>query len=141
LLAGALLSDQLEFELRERRGLAYSMGASIAPWAGRMRLLVTMGTRRENLDEAIEGIRRGVASFTPGDGAAVRRAAAAWRGRMLMRRLTRINQAYFLGISELTRRPPGVDPVLDELTRLDPAGVAEAYRRHVDVARCILVVR
>jgi len=72
---GAMLSDALAFDLRETRGLAYSIGASIAPWGGRMRLLVTMGTRKANLEEAIAGLRAGIAGFSPGDRAAVARAA------------------------------------------------------------------
>ena len=140
-LAGAMLSDALSFELRERRGLAYSMGASIAPWAGRMRLLVTMGTRRDNVEEALEGLRAGIAAFTPGEDAAVRRAAAALRGRMLMRRLTRINQAYFLGLDAMAGREPGSDlRRLEALLRLDRDAVVRALGGRLDPARLVVVV-
>lgn len=139
-LAGALLSDELAFELRERRGLAYSIGASIAPWGGRMRLLITMGTRKENLDEAMAGLREGIGAFRPKDDDAVRRAAAALRGRMLMRRLTRINQAYFLGLEALDGRPLGDDLAqLDALLSLDVQRVAAAAAGHLDPSRLVVV--
>lgn len=141
-LAGALLSDELAFELREKRGLAYQIGASIAPWGGRMRVLVTMGTRKENLDAALAGLREGVAAFVPKDDEAVKRAAAAMRGRLLMRRLTRINQAYFLGLDVLDGRAPGGDlSRLERLLKLDREAVAAAATRHLDAAKLVAVVR
>lgn len=140
-LAGAMLSDDLAFELRERRGLAYSIGASVAPWGGRMRLLVLMGTRRENVEEALAGLREGIASFTPRDDDAVRRAAASLRGRGLMRRLTRVNQAYFLGLEALDGKEPGRSLAeLDALLTLDRERVAAAAARHIDPTRCVVVI-
>ena len=59
LVTGALLSDKLSFRLREEKGLAYSMSASIAPWGGRERFDATMATRRTNVDEALARARNG----------------------------------------------------------------------------------
>jgi predicted Zn-dependent peptidase len=140
-VVGAMLSDALAFELRETRGLAYTIGASITPWGGRMRFLVTMGTRKANLDEAVSALREGIAGFAPGNEAAVKRAAAGMRGRMLMRRLTRINQAYFLALEALAGQPPGSELArLDALLRIDREAVAAAARKYVDGARCVVVV-
>jgi predicted Zn-dependent peptidase len=137
---GAMLSDALAFDLRETRGLAYTVGASIAPWGGRMRLLVTMGTRKANLDEALALLRAGIAGFVPGDPAAVARAAASLRGRMLMRRLTRINRAYFLAMDALAGQPPGRERErLDALLRVDREAVAAAMRRYLDAGKCVVV--
>lgn len=141
-VAGAMLSDALAFDLRETRGLAYSIGASIAPWGGRMRLLVTMSTRKANLDEALSGLREGVAGFAPKDDDAVRRAAAALRGRMLMRRLTRINLAYFAGLAAMAGEPPDADLArLEALLTLDREKVAAASKKYLDAARLTVVVR
>ncbi|HEX5045095.1 MAG TPA: pitrilysin family protein [Candidatus Polarisedimenticolaceae bacterium] len=137
---GAMLSDALAFDLRETRGLAYTVGASIAPWGGRMRLLVTMGTRKANLDEALVLLRAGIAGFVPGDPAAVARAAASLRGRMLMRRLTRINQAYFLAMDALAGQAPGGERErLDALLRVDREAVAAAMLRYIDAGKCVVV--
>ncbi len=80
-VAGAILSDKLTFDLREQKGLAYSMGASIQPWAGRVRLQVVMGTRRENVDKALAALREGITGLPQPTDAEVRKAAAALRGR------------------------------------------------------------
>jgi predicted Zn-dependent peptidase len=140
-VAGGMLSDALAFDLRETRGLAYSIGASIAPWGGRMRLLVTMGTRRENLDEALAGLRRGISEFSVGDEEAVRRAAAALRGRMLMRRLTRINQAYFLGLELMEGGKTGEERRrLDAILGVNRESAAAALARAVAPERLTVVV-
>ena len=106
-----------------------------------MRLLVTMGTRKANLEEALAGLRAGIAAFSPGDGAAVARAATSLRGRTLMRRLTRINQAYFLAMEALAGQPPGSERErLDALLRVDRDAVVAASRKYVDAGRCVVVV-
>ena len=132
-IAVAMLSDRLAFDLRETKGLAYSIGASIRPWAGRTRLDVGMGTRAENLDEARAGIEGGMrafqaASISPAD---VERAINVARGAALMRRMTRISLAYEAGIELLRGRQPGderrfVDS-LREVQAADVKRVAAGY--------------
>ena len=142
-VAGALLSDRLAFELREKQGLAYSLSAAVEPYAGRLQLLVLMGTRQENVDRALQGLRDGLAAFRGSDldPTVVRRAANALRGRLLMRRLTRVNQAYFLGLERLEGRAPGSDlAFLDELLGVDAARVRAVVDKYVDPDRCVSVV-
>ena len=106
-----------------------------------MRLLVTMGTRKANVDEAVSALRTGIATFAPGDEAAVRRAAAGLRGRLLMRRLTRINLAYFAAMEALAGLPPGAERErLDVLLRVDHEAVAAVARKYLDAGRCVVVV-
>lgn len=108
-IAVTMLSDRLAFELRETKGLAYTIGASLRPWGGRMRFDVAMGTRPENLDEARAGIASGVRAFrdatpTPAE---VERAVNVTRGAALMRRMTRISLAYEAGIEAMHGLAPG----------------------------------
>jgi zinc protease len=140
-VAGAMLSDALEFQLREKRGLAYSIGASVGRWGGRMRFLVRMGTRRPNLDEALEGLRRGIADFRPSSEDAVSRAANALRGRLLMRRLTAVNQAYFLALERMDGEQPG-DALrrVEALRAVDLGAVSKVVKTYFDVNRCAVVV-
>lgn len=142
-VAGALLSDRLSFRLREERGLAYSISASVAPWGGRTKLEVSMGTRQANVEEALAGLREGIAEFVASsqDGGKVERAVNALRGRLLMRRMTRINQAYFAGLDLLKGRDPGDDlRRLDLLRSVRPADVERVTKRYLDPARCATVI-
>ena len=144
-VAVAMLSDRLAFDLRETKGLAYTIGASVRPWGGRMRFDVAMGTRPENIDEARTGIVSGVRAFreatpTPAE---VERAINVARGAALMRRMTRISLAYEAGIEAMRGHAPGderrfVDSLRDvraedvkrvALTYLDPDRLAVAVVR------------
>jgi predicted Zn-dependent peptidase len=132
-IAVAMLSDRLAFDLRETKGLAYSIGASVRPWAGRTRFDVAMGTRLDNLDEARAGIVSGMRSFrdaelSPAD---VDRAINVARGAALMRRMMRISLAYEAGVEAVRGRQPGderrfVDS-LREVRAEDVKRVAKAY--------------
>ena len=64
----------------------------------------------------------------------------AW-GRALMRRLTRINQAYFAGLAVMEQRTPSDD--LDRLARLlavRAGDVKRVARKYLDLDRCALIV-
>jgi predicted Zn-dependent peptidase len=132
-IAVAMLSDRLAFDLRETKGLAYSIGASVRRWGGRTRFDVAMGTRPENLDEAREGIVSGVRAFresSPSE-AEVERTVNVARGAALMRRMTRISLAYEAGIEAMRGLEPGderrfVDS-LREVRAEDVKRVAVAY--------------
>ena len=140
-VAGTILSDKLTFDLREQKGLAYSMGASIQPWAGRVRLQVVMGTRRENVDKALAALREGITALSQPTEDEVRKAAAAMRGRLLMRRLTRVNMAYTLGLEAMEGRPAGEElKRLDALLGVEAAAVGAAIGKHVSSERCATVV-
>jgi predicted Zn-dependent peptidase len=142
-VAGAMLSDRLSFTLREERGLAYSMGASIGPWGGRMMLGIGMGTRPDNVDEALEGLKQGLREFVESepDSTEVRKAANALRGRLLMRRMSRVNQSYYAALERLEGRPPGDDRrQIDALLEVTPADVHRVAREYLDPARLATVV-
>jgi predicted Zn-dependent peptidase len=134
-IAVAMLSDRLAFDLRETKGLAYSIGASIRPWGGRMRFEVDMGTRAANLDEARLGILDGVRAFrsTAPSAADVARAKNVARGASLMRRMTRISLAYEAGIEALRGREPGDERrFVDSLRTVDAEAVGRAAQAYLD---------
>jgi predicted Zn-dependent peptidase len=132
-IAVSMLSDRLAFDLRETKGLAYSIGASVRPWGGRTRFDVAMGTRPENLEEAKAGIVAGVRAFreaTPTP-VAVERAINVARGAALMRRMTRISLAYEAGMEAMRGLAPGDErrfvDALREVRAEDVKRVTTAY--------------
>jgi zinc protease len=144
-VAGAMLGDRLSFHLREEKGLAYSMSASVTRLAGREKLEVNMGTRQANVDEALLGLRDGIAAFAAAapDPGQVERAVNALRGRLLMRRMTRINQAYFASLDLMAGREAGDGKKrLDALPRVRPDDVARVAKAYLDPGACAtLIVR
>ena len=111
-LAGALLSDRIAFQLREREGLAYSIGASVTPLgSGRWLYQAAAGTRGENLPRMLIGLREGVSTALaePIDADALETLVASLEGRSLMRRITRMNWAFYAGAAWLRGEDPAGD--------------------------------
>lgn len=143
-IAVAILSDRLAFDLRETRGLAYAVGASVGPFGDAERLELAMGTRPENVEKAVKGLTDGMAAFRdgPAPGAdEVARTVAAVRGRALMRRMTRIGQAYEASMDLLRGRGPGASRrAIDALAAVRPDDVRRVARAYLDPGRLARVV-
>jgi zinc protease len=125
-----LFSDALSFELREKRGLAYSLGAGVS-WLNRgdlALLQISMGTRPENLAAAREGIQEQWKHF--GGGALnehdLRKAVNKLKGRTLMRWIPSLSRAYFMGVAMFQDQPP--DAYRKRLSRLDKVSLADLLR-------------
>jgi len=142
-IAVAMLSDRLAFDLRETKGLAYSIGASLRPWGGRTRLDVAMGTRADNLEQARAGILDGVRAFRAADPSAsdVARAVNVARGASLMRRMTRISLAYEAGLEAMRGRTPGDERrFIDSLSGVRAEDVKRAATTYLDPDRLSVAV-
>jgi len=134
--ANLVLSDRLQMDLREQQGLAYSIGSGLSPLGGGRELLaISMGTAPDNLERAEEEIRRVVAELREGPvpGEELERIVAARKGRILMRRLPRQNQAFYDGLRLLFGAPTGGDlEFLEALGQVTPEEVVKAARRYMN---------
>jgi zinc protease len=132
-----VLSDRLQMDLREQQGLAYSIGSGLSPLgAGRQLLSVSMGTAPDNLEKAEGEIRRVAAALgdekVPQD--ELDRIVAARKGRILMRRLPRQNQAYYDGLTLLYGRPSGGElESLEALSSVTPDEILAVAKRYLDL--------
>jgi predicted Zn-dependent peptidase len=102
-VATGVLSSRLAFDLREQKGMAYGIGASLTPIGEHLLYVAGAGTRRENLEAMSRGmvaIRRQFAPSPSSDGAdpqadEIARIASKQYGRTLRRQEIRLNQAMF----------------------------------------------
>ncbi|NQS97578.1 MAG: insulinase family protein [candidate division Zixibacteria bacterium] len=106
-VANSILSDKMQFQLREQQGLAYSLGASVSLQEGWGYFLVRMGTGPENIETALAGIKEQInlaskGKFTEKD---VTKAVNSYMGRRNMRLLTSVNRAYYMGIYAMEDKP------------------------------------
>jgi predicted Zn-dependent peptidase len=101
-IMNAILSSRVAFELREKKGLAYALGTSLGLHDGWGWLVATIGTRPQNLEAARNGILEQIEAMRTAapDAKEVEKNINAYVGRMLMRRLSRINAAYYYGLYE-----------------------------------------
>lgn len=99
----AILSNRLAMDLREQKGLSYSVGASFEMLGGEGEFQAWLNPPRERLAEGERTLREFLAAFDPATitQAELDRTRNATAGRLMMRRLASISQAYYLAMAEL----------------------------------------
>lgn len=140
-VALSLLSSDLAFDLRETRGLAYSIGAGVTFSGETAAISAAMGTSPENIDEALQGIRAYLGrklSRDDVDNNDVARTVNSLIGRGLMRRLSRPNQAYRLGLRAFHDDPTDPVAALREVSAEDVIRVSDLYIRSAPAATVIV---
>ncbi len=144
-LLAAIASDRLAMTLREESGLAYRLGAfaSFSAKPALAWLTLEMGTRPENRAEALAGLREqmdGLRRHMVGE-EEIDRIRAVLGSRALMRRMTAVNRARYLGLRAFTGVSARED--LDALAALDEVSRDELVRladEWLDPARYRVVV-
>ena len=96
-----LLSDYIVFNVREKQGRAYRMRAGVDIVGNKALFEFNLGTRPANIDSLIPQIPgffvpKVVESFKEYD---LKKSLNMYLGRMMFRRLSSINQCYYLGYS------------------------------------------
>jgi zinc protease len=104
-----VLSDRIAMDLRETRGLSYSTGAGVEIHGAEAALEAWLNPPAARLDEGEQALLQAVRGF---DAATVTqaeldKARGARAGRLMMRRLASISQAYYLATAELDGRVEG----------------------------------
>ncbi len=117
-LLGAILSDRMAMDLRETRGLSYGVGARFSGLGDRQEFVAWINPPTERVDEGLEAIKSFIRDF---DAASITQEEldtmrSARKGRMMMRRLSSMGQAYYLAMAELAG---DIDIYLDALTAYD----------------------
>jgi zinc protease len=141
-VATAILSERLADRLREREGLAYSIGAGYfrdAPPTVQMRA----GTRPENLERMEHGMREVATDLRthPPSKEQIDGARNREEGRRRMLRLTRIGQAFAMGMAEFRGTDPfALDADLAELRSVGPKDVTRAAERYLAFDHSILSI-
>ena len=132
-IAASILSDKMSFQLRERQGLAYSMGASVEIRDGWGYLYSYIGTGPENIDIALEGMKEQINIAAEGRYTLkeVTTAINSYLGSQNMRLLTSINRASFMGIYAMKGEPLDTDAIwtskIKAVTPEEVNRVAEKY--------------
>ncbi len=106
-----IFNDRLAFNLREKQGLAYSLGMGFHKYHGVQWYRITMGTRPENIERAIVGIREEIRAIREAtlEEKEVEKTINAMLGRRGMRRLDRVSQAYYISMNVLDGKVPEAD--------------------------------
>jgi predicted Zn-dependent peptidase len=132
-VAASILSSRLFASLREKQGLAYSTGASAQFDHNFGWYYLSIGTGADNYDLARDGLAlqtEKLAFDGPNQDEVSRTGNQIW-GRLMSARLSRINQAYYLGLNEFYGRPLDWNVLLlERLTQVTPASVRRVAARY-----------
>jgi predicted Zn-dependent peptidase len=96
-----ILKDKIVFDIREKQGMAYRMHAGITLKKNKALFSINFGTRPENVDVLVPQFPNffSMEMLNDVDGASLEKSINMYLGRMMFRRLSSINQAYYLGHS------------------------------------------
>lgn len=102
-----ILSGRIAFTLREQKGWAYRLGTSIDSWRDNSYFYAYMGTGRETIHPAIQGILDEIRKFKSDsiDSHMVQQNQNSLLAALARRRASRENQAFTLGVNEFYGYP------------------------------------
>lgn len=142
-ILSSILSNDMAFRLREQQGLAYSLGCSIQTLGNIGWFQSHMGTRKKNIEQVKNGILKIVSEyqtkeFKQND---VEKSINKLRGKMMMRRLPRINQGYYAGIYEFYKDDYEYDKkFLNRLISVTPDDLKRVAGQYLQTGNYVWIV-
>ncbi|MBD0290567.1 MAG: insulinase family protein, partial [Thermoleophilia bacterium] len=127
-ILGGSASSRLFQEIREKRGLAYSVYTFASQYADTGQIGVYVGTREENIASCMEIVATEIAAVAAGEVREdeVERAKENLKGRIMLAMELTSNRMSRLGKSLVTDSELlSLDQIVAEIEAVDPAGVAQ----------------
>jgi zinc protease len=137
-----ILSDRMSFDIREKQGLAYMIGADLSLRPQGAWLTASMGTSPENIDAA----KKAMLGAFPDMAAAeisqedVERTRNSMLGRHLMRTMFSMGRAYHAGLAELFGENRQGSGLLEAAKRVQPADVHRVASRYLSGDEFLVVI-
>jgi len=138
-----ILSDKIVFDIREKQGMAYRMSAGINLIQDKASFYINMGTRPQNVDKLLPQFpgffkMKVFESVTTAD---LEKSVNMYLGRMMFRRLSSINQAYYLAHSLYFHENITYDKkFLDKLKNVKLNEVKKVAKKYMKIKNPVIVV-
>jgi len=142
-ILSSLLSGRVSFKLREKLGLSYSVWAGFLRLRGMTILNAAMGTTPDKVDVAVKALQRAIKGLSGAEigERAIQRTVHQRKFHRLMRTLTRIGQAYYLGLSSFrNQKADSFDEEIKRMQRIPASRVKEAAKRYLDTKGMTVVI-
>ncbi|MCP5062546.1 MAG: insulinase family protein, partial [Ignavibacteriae bacterium] len=138
-----LLSDKIVFDVREKQGMAYRMSAGIERLNDKAMFYIKLPTIPKNVDKLVPQFpgffRSEFANEITED--ELTKAVNMYLGRMMFRRLSSINQAYYLGNSKFFHNDIFYDgKFLEDLKNVTVEEVKNAAKKYLKVENPIQII-
>ena len=127
-ILGGSASSRLFQEIREKRGMAYSVYSFASQYTDTGQVGIYVGTREENLDECLRIVTEQVADIAAGNirAAELERAKENLKGRIVLSMESTSNRMTRLGKSIITDTELlSLDRIIAEIDAVEPQGVAD----------------
>lgn len=138
-----MLANNIVFDIREKQGMAYNMSAGIDIDNDRALFYISQGTRPQNVDKLIPqypGFFTQAAVDTLTE-EGLKKSVNMYLGRMMFRRLSSINKAYYLAHSLYFHNDFNYDiKFLEDLKKVTLEDVKEAAKKYMHAKNIVLVV-
>ncbi len=131
-----LLSDEIIFDIREKQGMAYRMSAGIDIIKNKAMFYINMATRPENVESLIPQFPNFFDKdfISKVNDTSIKKSVNIYMGRMMFRRLSSINQAYYLGHSKYFYNDINYDTnSLEVIKKVKAADVIRVINSYLDI--------
>jgi predicted Zn-dependent peptidase len=138
-----VLSDDIVFDIREKQGMAYNMSAGIEVIKDKALFFINQGTRPQNVEKLVPQYPKffRMAALDSLTQEKLEKSINMYLGRMMFRRLSSINQAFYLGSSVYFFNDYNYDKVfLEQLKNVKLADVKNAAKKYMSGANPLLLV-
>lgn len=138
-----VLSDDIVFDIREKQGMAYNMSAGIEVIKDKALFFISQGTRPQNIEKLIPQYPKffrtsALDSLTQEK---LDKSITMYLGRMMFRRLSSINQAFYLGQSVYLNNEYQYDKnILEQLKNVKLADVKRIAKKYMNVSNPLLLI-
>ena len=138
-----ILSNEIIFDIREKQGLAYNMSAGIDVNKDKALFYISQGTRPQNIDKLSAQYPKffkptALDKLTQDE---IEKSVNMYLGRMMFRRLSSINQAFYLGSSLYFENDYNYDKqFLDALKNVKLADVKNVAEKYMKIKNPMLLI-
>ncbi len=138
-----ILSDEIVFDIREKQGMAYQMSAGIEIINNKALFFINQGTRPQNVDTLASQYPKFFSlkmldKLTQAD---LEKSISMYLGRIAFRRLSSINQAYYMANSLYFHNDINYEKnILEKLKNITVKDVKDAASKYMKIKNPILVI-
>jgi len=140
-VANTILSNRMRYNLREKQGLAYSVGSGVNFDKDFGWLICSMGTGAANFERARKGMIAEIERLKnePPTKDELEEAINSLWGSNLMAKLSRINQAYYMGVNEYLGLGYNYDDTyINRIREVTPEKVIEVAQEYFNTEGYVL---
>jgi zinc protease len=138
-----VLADDIVFDIREKQGMAYNMSAGVEVIRDKALFFINQGTRPQNIDKLVPQYPKffRMAALDSLTQDKLDKSISMYLGRMMFRRLSSINQAFYLGSSTYFFTDYNYDKVfLEQLKNVKLADVKNTAKKYMTGTNPFLLI-